>query len=487
MMRKSSLLLSALLLFGMLMSCGEAASSPKPGVTAAPDTAEAATEPEETDPLSYLPDKDFGGRTFTILTRNSMEYEFLAEEQTGDIINDAVYERNHAIEDRYNVKINLVAKETTWGGGDKFNSELDASIMAGDSDYDMVAGYAAMILGAVQQGLFVNWYDVPHIDITKPWWSPQIADSLTINGRMYAMTGDIALSIWEGMVCMYYNKKLADSYSTGDVYQTVKDGSWTFDRFLSVVSKVSGDLDGDTKYTDADLYGYVSSYSTPIDSFMPAFDIQVVKRGDDGWLYYTINSEKTVSALEKMKALFFSGDNFALTNGTSDFRKIFKEDRSLFYAADLRQSANLRDMETDYGIVPYPKFDDLQEKYYSTSTDGFSLILFPSTVKDTEFVGLITEALCSVSSSVIIPTYYDVALKDKYNRDSQSSEMLDIIRDSLIYDVGYLNSFALDTAGHLFVQLVREGKTDFASAYAKKEKTFQKRLDKMLEAYGDAE
>ena len=188
-----------------------------------------------------------------------------------------------------------------------------------------------------------------------------------------------------------------------------------------------------------------------------------------------------------MKALFFSGDNFALTNGTSDFRKIFKEDRSLFYAADLRQSANLRDMETDYGIVPYPKFDDLQEKYYSTSTDGFSLILFPSTVKDTEFVGLITEALCSVSSSVIIPTYYDVALKDKYNRDSQSSEMLDIIRDSLIYDVGYLNSFALDTAGHLFVQLVREGKTDFASAYAKKEKTFQKRLDKMLEAYGDAE
>ena len=97
------------------------------------------------------------------------------------------------------------------------------------------------------------------------------------------------------------------------------------------------------------------------------------------------------------------------------------------------------------------------------------------------------KAKSSVSSSVIIPTYYDVALKDKYNRDSQSSEMLDIIRDSLIYDVGYLNSFALDTAGHLFVQLVREGKTDFASAYAKKEKTFQKRLDKMLEAYGDAE
>ncbi len=63
--------------------------------------------------------------------------------------------------------------------------------------------------------------------------------------------------------------------------------------------------------------------------------------------------------------------------------------------------------------------------------------------------------------------------------------MLDIIRDSLIFDVGYLNSYALDTAGHLFVQLVREGNTDFASAYKRKEKVFVKKLQKMQEAYAD--
>jgi hypothetical protein len=97
----------------------------------------------------------------------------------------------------------------------------------------------------------------------------------------------------------------------------------------------------------------------------------------------------------------------------------------------------------------------------------------------------VTEALCAVSSAVVIPAYYDIALKDKYNRDVQSARMLDIIRDSLIFDVGYLNSFALSTAGHLFVQLVREGRTDFASAYAKNEKVYLKKLEKMLEAYAD--
>ncbi|MBQ3708211.1 MAG: hypothetical protein II889_09930, partial [Clostridia bacterium] len=124
-------------------------------------------------------------------------------------------------------------------------------------------------------------------------------------------------------------------------------------------------------------------------------------------------------------------------------------------------------------------------KYYSTSTDIFSLMLFPSTVTDLDFVGCVTEAMCMVNSATVIPAYYDIALKDKYNRDQQSAEMLDIIRDSLIFDVGYLNSFALNTAGHLFVQLVREGRADFASAYAKNEKVYLKKLEKMLEAYED--
>jgi hypothetical protein len=218
---------------------------------------------------------------------------------------------------------------------------------------------------------------------------------------------------------------------------------------------------------------------------MPAFDIQVVKRGEDGWLSYTMNTERMIGALEKMQALFFDGSNCAMMVSSGDLQKIFEEDRALIFAHDLRTSAKLREMDSDFGIVPYPKYDDAQEKYYSTSTDIFSLMLFPATVSDPEFVGLVTEAMCAVSSSTVIPAYYDIALKDKYNRDAQSARMLDIIRDSLIFDVGYLNSFALSTAGHLFVQLVREGRTDFASAYAKNEKVYLKKLEKMLEAYGD--
>ena len=488
MKRTLSAALALLMLGGAFSACGETAGSATDAspVSAEPlteDTAE--TEPRETDLLDALPEGDFGGRDYTILLRTGKEYEFFSGELTGEIINDAVYERNTTVEDRWNVRIGYVDRATTWGSGDRFNPELNAMILAGDSDFDIVAGYAAMILGAVEKGLFLNWYDIPHIDVNERWWSAQIADSLTINGKMFAMTGDIALSLWENMVCMYFNRQMAENYGTGDLYGTVLEGNWTFDRLRAAVQGVTVDLNGDGRITVDDRFGYVSFWSTAVDSYLPAFDIQIVKRGEDGWLTYTMNSERMIGALEKMQSLFFDGTQSAVMYSSGDLQKVFAEDRALFFAHDLRTSATLRDMESDYGIVPYPKYDDAQEKYYSTSTDIFSVMLFPSTVSDLEFAGCVTEALCALSWQKVIPAYYEIALKDKYNRDSQTGAMLDIIRDSLIFDVGYLNSFALSTAGHLFVQLAREGRTDFASAYAKNEKVYLKKLAKMQEAYGD--
>ncbi|MGI6742423.1 MAG: hypothetical protein ACOX4O_02050 [Eubacteriales bacterium] len=483
--RTAALLLALSLALAVFSSCGKAADSGKTDGTLSADGIAEETTEAETGILDYLPSMDFGGNTFTILQREGYDYEFKSEEQTGDLIEDAIYERNNLVKDLYNVKIKTIEKPYTWGGGDTFNKELVSSIMAGDSDFDIVAGYAAMILGAIQKGLFINWYDVPNVNVDNPWWSPQIADSLTINNKMFAMSGDISLSLWECMECIYYNQKIAENYNSGDFYKIVKDNAWTFDIMNTAASQVYGDLNGNGEFDPADMHGFIAVHSTPIDAFLPAFDIQVVKRGDDGWLHFAINSDRTVGALEKLASMFFGGGQYAFMTATENLEVIFKEDRSLFYAGDLRLSARLRDMETNYGILPYPKYDENQEKYYSSSTDGFSVILFPSTVKDIESAGFITEALCAASSGIVVPAYYDVALKDKYNRDAQSAEMLDIIRSVLVFDYGYLNSFALDGAGHIFVELARRGKTDFASDYAKKEKALEKKLELMMEAYAD--
>ena len=66
------------------------------------------------DPIiKQLDIKDFDGYNFRILTRKGMLAEQYVEEQTGDIINDAIYSRNATVEALYNVKI--TATETVNG------------------------------------------------------------------------------------------------------------------------------------------------------------------------------------------------------------------------------------------------------------------------------------------------------------------------------------------------------------------------------------
>ena len=71
-----------------------------------PEGDSAEPEPEEFD-YPEIPVSDFGGRTFTIINREGYHIwdYFLAEEQDGDPVNDALYMRKVVIEDRYNVKI----------------------------------------------------------------------------------------------------------------------------------------------------------------------------------------------------------------------------------------------------------------------------------------------------------------------------------------------------------------------------------------------
>lgn len=486
MKRILSLILTALMLISALAACGGGGTSGEVTTSAGEDTAETAAE---TDILDYLPDTDYKGREFRILQRDAYAEEFHIEEENGEILNDSLYRRNQTVSEMFNIVFTYTEKPSTWGGGDPFNKFIIETILAGDDAYDLAACYAAMILGSIYKGYYIDWYDVPVVDFSRPWWSEQIAESLTVGGKMFAVTGDLCLTLWEALNCIYFNKKIAENVGAGDMYALVRDGDWTITELINRAKNVSADLNGDGQFTvEADSFGYLTNWATAIDSFQPAFNIKVLDKDDDGMLYVALNNQRTVNALSHMTELFYSG-NFAymLRSGpVENLTNAFKADRGLFLPAYLDYAdIYLRDMDSDWGILPYPKMDTSQSDYYSNSIDYFSLVLVPGTVTDVEFVGTVTEGLCVVSNQEVVPTYYNIVLKDKYSRDLDSADMLDIIRDSVIFDIGYLNSFALDGVGHIFVNLVRENSTDIASRFASKEAAVNAKLEIMLEAYTD--
>lgn len=104
-------------------------------------------------------------------------------------------------------------------------------------------------------------------------------------------------------------------------------------------------------------------------------------------------------------------------------------DASFYYIQQLRS------METDFGIIPYPKFDEEQERYYSR-VSYYNAPIVPVTNQNAEFTGALLEYFNYASSLTVIPAYRDTVLYGKVIRDEESSDMLDIIFDARVVDIG---------------------------------------------------
>jgi len=486
-----ALLLAAVLASSGLVGCGSA--EPEAETNGGAGDAAVETTPQDTettrDQISdNLPDKDFGGRNFHLLTRQNYFHKFMPEDMTGEAVNDALYARNTEIMERYNITMSYTAPACEWGSSSKtWNQDLENSVMAGDGAYDLVAGYASTVPEVVTKNILLNWHDVPYIDLSRPWWSERVSEALTVNGKLFLLTGDYSLSLWDDMFGFLFNKQVALDFGIEDLYSLTREGKWTMDKLSQFCAQVSNDSNGDGTWDENDTYGLVSNWSTSIDTFQISCEMDLVSHTDDGGLKITMMSEKAVDILSRVTSLYNDAHAAYAYNEGGDltrYNNMFSGGQTLFYAIFFANISSLRDMETDFGILPYPKLDEAQAQYASTSRDNFDLFVLPIDVKDQEFSGIITEALCAESYRSVVPTYYDVVLKTKTSRDEESAEMIDIIRDSLTFDLGYLCSTSLNGLGHLFVNLVRNNSTDLASKYASAEKAAQSALEEMLAAYG---
>jgi len=115
--------------------------------------------------------------------------------------------------------------------------------------------------------------------------------------------------------------------------------------------------------------------------------------------------------------------------------------------------------------------------------DNYSVLGVPITASDTEMISIITESLNVESYKTLYPTYYEQALQNKYSRDEESIEMINLLMEGRNFDFSTLFSTETNYVYTLFREVVSSKSTDFASRYAGKEKQALNGLAKILEAY----
>nr|MBQ4318660.1 hypothetical protein [Clostridia bacterium] len=216
---KSSRLIAALLLSAMLFTAAacsdDSGKSQQSGeTTAAAETTEAA----ETEIPDNLPASDFEGYEFTIMTYQPKTYYM--ETETGDILDDAKYARQLAIQERFNVKFGVSEYKTYV----ELTPAFQNSVLAGDNACDIAVPHLIGCCPGFINGHFVgDWNMTDYIDFSKPWWNQQLNDTMLINDRLFYIAGYVTLP---SPMCMFYNKAYGDDYSFEDMNTVIREGRW---------------------------------------------------------------------------------------------------------------------------------------------------------------------------------------------------------------------------------------------------------------------
>jgi len=435
-----------------------------------------------------LPETDFGGRDFKVVTvnvtdANRMYDKFSAEEQSGEPINDALYTRRLHIEEKFNINM----KVTSASGAPSDTAKK--SILAGDNSFDLIVDIINNVKNLASQHLLADLYTVPYIkdDLDKPWWDQAMIRDLAINGKLYFQAGDIVLRDKLRLSCLYFNKDMCKSIGIDYPYQYVYDGTWTIDKLMEITKGVNKDLNGDGIMNQDDQWGFMSQYEFALHLFEASGET-TAKLNSEGVPEVTMNNPRALEVI--LKALTVCADPEAMfmadtIKGASDIwiqaSAFFQDNRFLMRASLFEPIArDLRAMPTDFGVVPTPKFNEQQENYYTYAEFNGLSIGIPMNC-DLDFAGLMTEALAYESGTTLMPAFYDLCLTSKVLRDNESEGMLDIIFNNKVYDIGYI--YGIGTLPTILNSLASSKKTDFVSQFEKNQGAIEKALEKFIDNY----
>jgi ABC-type glycerol-3-phosphate transport system substrate-binding protein len=491
MKRLVSSILAALILSSII---GCAAQSEPPGndTAASGDTNASTTPVEETTKTAAsivtekYADKDYGGAEIHILSfqpgahfysfTSATENELWYEEQTGNALNDAIYDRNRMTEELLNVKIvpEFVSDPTATYKNSVTSS--DGAFEAAINRLDYQANIAA-------EGYSLNLRAIPSIDVTNPWWDEGVVNTFTLfKDKLYFISGDINYYDDYAVQCIYFNERIySEEGFEYNLYNLVREGKWTFDLLKQMSLASTRDLDGDGKITILkDQYGYADNTSALLHHIY-LFGQKLSEIDQNGVLQVSAMSDKMYDVVDKLYA-FFNESKAVYVNGY-DGSTAFNQSKVLFFTDMIGVISNFRDLEDDFGILPMPRPEEGEPKYSAYVSNGWSTAYsIPKTNQQAERTGVVLEAMSAFSVNTVTTTLYDVMLESKLIRNNDSRDMLSYIFDSKVYDWAGDLAWGSNMV-NVFNSLATSNSNTFASSMEKVMKPTNKQLEKLIEAY----
>ncbi len=427
-----------------------------------------------------LPDANYNNATYRILIQDYRiaADDFIVDAHGGDAIQSAIHAAQLAVEDRFGVRFDFSTDTNQ-----NINDKIKNIVLSGtpEDSFDLIVQRASWAALLVTQDCFLPISSVDNIDISREWWNNVAYEDLSIGGKTYFIVGDIVQSYIESMYGIYFNRAMAKENGLDDIYATVAQGGWTYEKFLTVLSNVYID-DGNGIRDERDKYGCALQATGYPMAFQAAFDAIAVKHNADGMPVLDPDREKWIDMSTRIYDLMYNTPGcYSFFDWNGGYVTMFKNGQALMMPGQLVTALQgvLTDMDDTYGIIPLPKYNEDQTNYYTLSDNAASAIEVMKTARDPDMSGMIAEALCAESWRYVTPETFDTALKFKYAEDEEQAEMLEIIRAGIRYDFG----ITYNCGPRLTELCATHQSSNFASYYKTSSKLWSNKLDQFVEAF----
>ncbi len=342
---------------------------------------------------------------------------------------------NQGIETNEQQELNLAALKSV---EKDFNCKIEVILMSSKTYLSDIA--AARAAGVVYANVFqlqkemdplyhsnsvANLAAVESVGLKTNDWNPAITAMTTYKGKVYGVGVNQNRLMYD---VVFFNKTLAQRYNLGDLYEVVRKGEWTHDKFLAVNEQVK-------KASNSKIIPTVGCYTCSLKDLIYSNKTMpiIVK---DGKTVFNGQSNDVLNMLNFIQQFPKSGyyyntamnmyDHAAETVTAS--QSAFQQGKCMFYITAAWMASNFsKKMKDEYGILPMPKGPDANS-YVNVLTNSRYMSLFDGD-PNIEDSGAIMVALINRSN---------MKLADWENSqlsvlcDEESLEMLQIIQKSAV-------------------------------------------------------
>lgn len=429
-----SLTLIMLMILSTLVACGDPAddsTSTTPAGSSNGGNGSAETTPAEER-------FDFGQRTITVAERDladgtNIYYEIFSAGQSAEVIDNAIYERNLAIEDKLNITLKSLVLTTDNAAR---RQKLENSMHAGEVLCDFVMDYGGNTMYYAVNGMVFDLNGLDYLDFSNPWWYTETMNDTAINGKNAFAVGDMCTASYTSTAVIFFNKSLATEYNVEDCYALVDSGEWTYEKHMTVGKQVNVDLNANGVTDAGDQFMLIAAnwYYQP---YFYGMGYKLLTKDENGNPALGELNETQYNVLRSLIETVNSSECWykAKYDKQGSTTRTFQEGRGLFWVQLMVSCKSLRDAEFDFGILPLPKSDVEQQEYISYLHTKTSLISVPVNVSDPDTVACVIEQMCKMSGDILRPAYFDVLFDGIIARDPESTRMLDIIYSNVYMDL----------------------------------------------------